>query len=219
MKAKYSQDYYTIHLTGARSSANEILGLISTFYMPSSVIDFGCGSGIWIKIAKEIFHAKVLGVDQHPYSDIDMFIDSCEYCLHDLETPLPAKQKYDLAISVEVAEHITEKYADIFINSLCDHSDVILFSAAIPMQGGTGHVNEQPCSYWADKFKQHGYSALDWLRPALWNSRNVEIWYRNNSILYVSDSKLEELIKRAPFHGYPLDVIHPQMMNRIIGRL
>lgn len=219
MEIKYSQDYYTMHLTGAKNSANEILGLISTFYMPTSVVDFGCGSGIWMKTAKEIFHAKVLGIDQHSYSDIDMFIDSGEYCSHNLETPLPARQKYDLAISVEVAEHIAEKYADIFVSSICEHSDVILFSAAMPMQGGTGHVNEQPCSYWVNKFEQHGYFALDCLRPALWNNGNVEIWYRNNSILYVSESKQGELSKKAPCHSYPIDVIHPQMMSRIIGRL
>lgn len=218
MDVKYTQEYYQKHLKGAFSSANIILNVLSSFYKPLTVIDFGCGSGAWLKVAKEIFHSKVLGVDQHRFFDTDMQILSNEYLAHNLETPLHIGCKFDLAISVEVAEHIEEEFADAFIRSLCDHSDVILFSAAVPMQGGTGHINEKSCSYWAKKFSQYNYYAIDCIRPRIWDNLDVEVWYKNNLVLFVAQHKKSELETQIPQFNYPLDIIHPQMLERIIDR-
>ena len=218
MDVKYTQEYYQQHLSGALSSAKVILNVLSSFYKPSLVIDFGCGSGAWLNIAKEMFHSKVLGIDQHSFFDTDMLILPDEYLAHNLETPLHLGYKFDLAISVEVAEHIAEEFADTFINSLCNHSDVVLFSAALPMQGGTGHINEKPCSYWAKKFAQHGFFALDCLRPLIWDNTDVEVWYKNNSLLFVSQHQKNKLERQIPQINYPLDVIHPQMLERILNR-
>lgn len=218
MDVKYTQEYYQKHLSGALSSAKVILNVLSSFYKPSLVIDFGCGSGAWLNIAKEMFHSKVLGIDQHSFFDTDMLILPDEYLAHNLETPLHLGYKFDLAISVEVAEHIAEEFADTFINSLCNHSDVVLFSAALPMQGGTGHINEKPCSYWAKKFAQHGFFALDCLRPLIWDNTDVEVWYKNNSLLFVSQHQKNKLERQIPQINYPLDVIHPQMLERILNR-
>lgn len=218
MDAKYTKEYYQKHLAGALSSANIILNVLSAFYKPSTVIDFGCGSGAWLKIAKDIFDSKVLGVDQHGFFDTDMLILPNEYLSHNLEMPLHIGRKFDLAISVEVAEHIGEESADTFIGSLCNHSDVVLFSAALPMQGGTGHINEKPCSYWVKKFAQYDYYAIDCLRPQIWDNIDVEVWYKNNSILFVSQQKKSELVRKIPQIDYPLDVIHPEMLDRIVNR-
>lgn len=218
MDVKYTQEYYQKHLAGSLSSANIILNVLSAFYKPSTVIDFGCGSGAWLKVAKEIFHSKVLGVDQHSFLDTDMLILPDEYLAHNLEMPLHIGYKFDLAISVEVAEHIAEEFADTFIGSLCNHSDVVLFSAALPMQGGTGHINEKPCSYWTKKFAQYDFYAIDCLRPQIWDNIDVEVWYKNNSILFVSQCKKSELERQIPQINYPLDIIHPQMMERVINR-
>lgn len=149
-----------------------------------------------------------------------MLINESEYIMHDLTKPLHLRKNFDFAISVEVAEHINSKYSDVFVETLCNHSDVILFSAAIPMQGGTGHINEQPCSYWAKKFSQHGYYAIDCLRPALWNNENIEIWYINNVILYVSEQNAKNILScKIDSFNYPLDIIHPKMLEKIVENI
>lgn len=215
MKEKYTQSFYDKYLQGSYDSANTIISFISNYISPKTVIDFGCGSGAWLNVAQEIFGAKILGIDQHEYKDIHMLIDENEYITHDLTKPLHLGKHYDLAISVEVAEHIDCKYSDILVETLCNHSDIVLFSAAIPMQGGTGHINERPCSYWAEKFSQRGYYAMDCLRPALWNNENIEIWYINNAILYVSEDTYNILSGKIDTYYYPLDIIHPKMLEKI----
>lgn len=159
-----------------------------------------------------------LGIDQHDYSSEYMLISQENYLKYDLRNPLSLTRKYDIAISVEVAEHIDNKYAKIFIGNLCRHSDVILFSAALPNQGGTGHINEQPCSYWKQIFEKYKYRAIDCIRPVFWNDDTIEIWYRNNSILYVNERLYNDFIKIIPMQVHPLDIVHPEMLARILKK-
>lgn len=76
-------------------------------------------------------------------------------------------RKYDLAMSLEVAEHLPAESADLFVESLTKASDFILFSAAIPFAGGTNHINEQWPDYWNSLFNKYGYTVMDFLRPLL----------------------------------------------------
>lgn len=218
MNEKYTQEYYSRHYLGAYSSAKTILEHISKFLMPKSIVDFGCGTGVWLKVAKDVFNSQVLGIDLHDYNSLSMYINENEYCSHDLTGTVNLNRSFDLAISLEVAEHIDSQYADEFIKTICNHSSIVLFSAAIPMQGGTGHINEQPCTYWAEKFALLGYRAIDCIRPIIWNDDNVEIWYRNNTVLYVSDFQSYGLLDNLYMSHYPLDIIHPKMLTRIVER-
>ena len=61
----------------------------------------------------------------------------------DLAQPLQIDRRFDLALSLEVAEHLPPECGSEFVQTLTDLSSVILFSAAIPFQGGTDHLNEQ----------------------------------------------------------------------------
>lgn len=117
-------------------------------------------------------------------------------------------KKYDLCISLEVAEHIEEDRADLFIDNLCDASDVILFSAALPKQGGGRHVNEQEITYWAEKFKTRGYTQCDFIRKQIWNDSNVEYWYKQNIAMYVKDSKRIDYLDEFSLGG--MSIVHPQ---------
>ncbi len=103
-------------------------------------------------------------------------------------TPLP--RRFDLACSLEVAEHLPQAAAEDFVRLLVAAAPVVLFGAAIPGQGGPGHVNEQRQSWWAAKFARHGYVAVDCIRPAVWHVPDVEWYYAQNILVYCLPEKL-----------------------------
>jgi hypothetical protein len=129
----------------------------------------------------------------------------------DIETfQAPESERFDLAMSLEVAEHLHEKAADNLVRQLTRLSDRILFSAAIPGQGGLHHLNERPPAHWAEKFQDCGFTQLDILRPHFWDDERIAWWYRQNFFLYenrihkVSD---EEISPEHSFGGAHL--VHP----------
>jgi len=129
---------------------------------------------------------------------------------HDLSTPLDLKKSFDLVQSLEVAEHLPEGKAELFVDNLIRHGDVILFSAAVPHQGGEHHVNEQPPEYWRRKFAARGYAAFDFVRPKLEGRSEVMPWYRFNSYVYANETGQKRLSKamlasRIP-DGQPLEI-------------
>jgi hypothetical protein len=122
----------------------------------------------------------------------------------DLELPLRGAERSDLVISLEVAEHLSAGRADSFVDDLCAIGDRILFSAAIPGQGGRGHVNEQWQSWWASKFTSRGYGVIDCVRPLIWNDALIPYWYRQNVLLYE---------KGATDEYRQIDVVHPVLWD------
>lgn len=163
------------------SATLELTTIFKGETFPKRVIDLGCGRGNWLKVAQELGAEEVVGIE--PFGDIagDIGIPIIKW---DLTKPWkPEGEKYDLAICVETAVHLNKRYADTLINTLSATSDLILWSAAVPGQGGVHHINEQPPAYWAKKFKAHGYECYD-LRELLWDNMDVEPWYRQNVLIY-----------------------------------
>ena len=151
---------------------------------PNSVVDVGCGIGTWLKVFQDFNVYDVLGIDGEYVKVSQLKIKQELFKSADLENNFSLNRKFDLAISLEVAEHLKPEAAEIFIDSLTNLSDNIFFSAAIPLQGGQNHVNEQPPKYWIDKFKKRGYKVLDVIRPLIWDSEEVDSWYIQNAILF-----------------------------------
>jgi hypothetical protein len=122
--------------------------------------------------------------------------------------PVRSPQRYDLAICLEVAEHLAPELTDGLVSSLAELSDCVLFSAAIPFQGGRRHVNEQWQHYWVEKFRASGYGVHDFIRPRIWTDSHIPLPYKQN-ILYFSKHRVP--IKSADVDTYamPLDVVHP----------
>jgi hypothetical protein len=69
---------------------------------------------------------------------------------------------------------------------------VVLFSAAIPFQGGTHHLNEQWPDYWAALFKNHDYVPIDCIRRGIWGNQQVEWYYAQNVLLFASADRVRE---------------------------
>ncbi|MDR7127720.1 SAM-dependent methyltransferase [Algoriphagus sp. 4150] len=200
-----------VHNTEASSI---IIPEIIKWIKPRSVLDVGCGIGTWLNIFSQFGVKDLMGIDGD-YVDRDLLykhIDSDDFKSCDLEKPFDLKRKFDLAISVEVAEHLKASSADIFVESICRHADTVIFSAAIPGQGGQNHINEQWPSYWEAKFKRHGYHVYDPFRLVFWKDQKIEPWYRQNILLF---SKNELDIPKANC----IDIVLPDFWDQKIRRI
>jgi hypothetical protein len=146
----------------------------------------------------------------------DILIPAERFTVLDLETfQAPESERYDLAISLEVAEHLHEKAADNFFRQLTRLSDRILFSAAIPGQGGLHHLNERSPGYWAEKFRDCGFTQLDILRPRFWDDDRIAWWYRQNFFLYenrIRKASDEEISLEHSFDAAHL--VHPNAFRQ-----
>src|SRR5256885_15969550 len=114
-----------------------------------------------------------------------MLIDAANLRAADLANPIDLGRRFDLVQSLEVAEHLPAVKAESFVDTLIAHGSLVLFSAALPGQGGENHVNEQPLDYWRDIFRSRGYLPVDYLRPLITGDPAIQSWYRYNILLYV----------------------------------
>lgn len=219
----YNQDFYESQIEGSSSSAEIILPLVLELIKPTSVIDVGCGVGTWLHVYKSLGVEKVLGLDGD-YVDRDVLkVDSTEFKPTDLVNDFNINDKFDLVQSLEVAEHLDKKHAEHFVSELVRLGSVILFSAAVPYQLGTHHVNEQFLPYWKEIFESHGYLLIDIIRPKVWNNSQVEVCYRQNIVLFVRDdyisqkSELQQALSASNTDMY--SVIHPELLKPRVERL
>ena len=143
-----------IHNTRA---AEIIVPILLQHIQPKSVLDIGCGTGTWLKVFEQAGITDFFGVDGEDIDESILEISKENFAVYNLTRPLVLDRFYDLVISLEVAEHLPELAADEFVLTLVRHGKTILFSAAIPGQGGQDHLNEQWPIYWQKKFNRYGY--------------------------------------------------------------
>ncbi|MDR1760177.1 MAG: class I SAM-dependent methyltransferase [Fibrobacter sp.] len=214
-KEVYNEDFYKTRHESKIEAAMEICRILTGMTPPvHSAIDFGCGTGTFLYALKELGAKEVLGLDG-PWAKNWQVISKDEFSEADFEQPIKLPKKYDLAISLEVAEHISEKHAGQFIESITEASDIVFFSAAVPGQRGEMHVNEQWQSYWCHLFAQKGFICLDYLRPLFWDNEKIgpTLWYyKQNCLLYVKKERVSEI--RKPVFDFPVDIVHPDMTKR-----
>lgn len=196
-----------------RHSAETILGIVFDIFQPNSVLDVGCGLGTWLSVVNDMNVSDIMGIDGSWLDISRLRIPPNLVRIQDLEKPLEIGRKFDLLISLEVAEHLHENVASNFIDSLTNHADIILFSAAIPFQGGHHHVNEQFPDYWCSLFRECGFEALDFIRPQIWNDNSILWWLKQNILLFVK----RDILDTNPVLSYlhentsPLSIVHPDV--------
>jgi SAM-dependent methyltransferase len=186
----YSPAFFDTLEKASRRSAEIVVPMLLGLVHPQSVIDVGCGRGHWLSVFRDHGVTDVLGLDGEYIDAKTLDIPPSQFRAVDLSAPFSLPRSFDLALCLEVAEHLPVPAADGFIDSLVRLSPVIAFSAAIPNQGGVHHVNEQWPHYWVERFAGYGYLCADVLRPRIWNSDEVEYWYAQNLLLLVRKDAL-----------------------------
>ena len=181
----YSPDFYAEQRRSSAASAQRVLPHLFEYVRPTGVIDIGCGVATWAGVCRDLGVAKVTGVDGDHVPRHLLEIPREDFIVADLARSLTGLSRADLVLALEVAEHLPPERAPGFIADLTTLGDVVLFSAALPFQGGTGHLNEDWLEYWAILFRGQGFVAVDALRPAVWNDLRVCWWYRQNLMLFV----------------------------------
>lgn len=189
----YSSDFYAYNNRVALASARAMVPKVAAVLAPRRVLDVGCGVGAWCQVWLENGADAVIGADGDYVDRNRLLIGPDQFVSANLAQPFALGKRFDLVMSLEVAEHIPQAHADMFVANLVRHGDVILFSAAVPGQGGEFHVNEQPLEYWRHKFQAHGYQCFDLFRPLLRDDGAVAPWYRFNTLLYVAESRISSL--------------------------
>ncbi|MDD7027485.1 MAG: hypothetical protein PUI46_10415 [Lachnospiraceae bacterium] len=184
-----------------RYAAETVVEFLMSIVPINSVCDVGGGVGVWVDEVKKQSsgrYKKGIVLDGAYVPAGQRLVEKSEFIECDLTDRINLNEKFDLAISLEVAEHLPEVRANTFIEDIVSLSDIILFSAAIPGQGGKGHINEQPISYWVDLFKKNGYEAFDIIRPRIQAIKKIPSWYRNNTIIYCNkNSELINVLKNV----------------------
>ncbi len=177
--------------------------LFAEIGVPQSVVDIGCGTGTWLSICQEKGVKRVLGIDGSNVDVTQLHIDPLNFRAMNLTQPVGLDETFELAICLEVAEHLPETSADVLVDSLCGLSDTLLFSAALPQQGGQNHINEQDFDYWREKFNHRGYIWKDVFRSAIWNDSRIDSWYRQNMFLIVKSGESPVVQEPIPAYYHP----------------
>jgi hypothetical protein len=217
----YSDEFYINQVGRAYDSAKAYFALVNPIFHPKSIVDVGCGRGAWLKAFRDWYEdndnslIKMYGVDGSWNSKEKLLVQTAEYFSADLNNleELNLNLKVDILISVETAEHINSISTESFIKTLCQMSDVIIFSGAFKDQGGLYHFNERLHSDWASNFSANNFSVYDFFRPSLWGRSDVNYWYQQNVFLYVkNDSPSQRLLSEKgilPLNNIKfLDCVH-----------
>jgi hypothetical protein len=228
----FSEEVYAQIRKGCQDSAAAVVPAVIDLVAPKTVVDVGGGEGWWGQEFRRhecqvvVLDSSVPEMDPVEV-DVGMMVPGeIQYRHLDLADPrgqmipFPPSGRYDLAVCLEVAEHLPEERAEGLVHALCDLAPVVLWSAAIPGQGGRGHINEQWPEYWAGHFWNNNMLATSAIREAFWDDYRVEPWYRQNMLFYAPPDWYEDRPEfTTPFGekfplvytNHPASLVHPEI--------
>ena len=220
----YDKGFFELQSEVSLISARIVLGSVLGSFEVNSAADVGCGVGPWLKAATEHNIENILGIDGDYVDRDSLYIPPEHFLSWNLEKvgfaqEIVESSRFDLVISMEVAEHLPQERAPSFVEELCQLGDLILFSAAIPGQGGIAHINEQPLDYWAKLFAEHNYDCFDYLRRDLWHQDECAWWYLQNVLLFakIGTDVHNEILGRSRPDPAPQLYLHPRCLAQKVA--
>lgn len=199
-----------------RYAATMVFNILDRLLSIDSVLDLGCGIGTWMQAALVKPEREVLGIEIEEFAPEQLLVAPQTIINATLDREIELHRRFDLVLCLETAEHVAPECAANLVSNCVRHSDVVLFSAAIPGQGGLHHVNEQPPEYWQELFDKYDYEVIDIIRPLIWCDTEIPAWYRQNMLLFVNRracSTLEHLRREVSQTAIPLHRAHPDLFQ------
>jgi SAM-dependent methyltransferase len=220
--AQYTKQFFDLQKDASYASAQVVVPIVLDLVHPNSVVDVGCGVGTWLAVFKDHGVKEIFGVDGKWVDSKELFIPSEYFTARDLEEPFDVEVTADMVSCLETAEHVSESASEGLVSSLVKIAPVVLFSAAIPLQEGVHHVNEQWPQYWANKFAKHGYVPVDCIRRKVWEDKRVRFFYSQNMFIYVKKEHLNRFpaLEKEILSGNDkaLAFVHPEKYLQAIER-
>jgi SAM-dependent methyltransferase len=197
-----------------QQSPNVIIPLLLELLQPATALDVGCGIGLWTKelLARGV---DAIGIDTDWVPEKNLMIPRERFLVRNLAEPLRLEKKFDLALCLEVAEHLPPDHGEVLLDSLAAAAPIICFSAAIPGQGGYRHINEQYQDYWVKRFGKRGYEVYDPIRPKIWDDLRVRYYYAQNILIFADPHALStSLIAALNSARIVANIVHPILYER-----
>jgi SAM-dependent methyltransferase len=219
LASPYSSDFFKTIEREGKAAAEVIVPLAMRLFGPQSVVDVGCGFGEWLAVFQQAGVEQIYGLDGKWVDQAQLAIRPDCFQSTDLTGEWFIPARFDLAVCLEVAEHLPESSSAGLVKRLVEAAPVILFSAAIPGQGGRNHLNEQWPEYWEKLFSQYDYVCLDPFRRYIWQDKRVAWYYQQNLYVYIQRALVESSpILRREFEqkkACSLTLIHPQILRPV----
>lgn len=183
----YTNLYFQSHIFNY--NYKPIGAAIFELFHPKSILEFGCGDGNLTRVLQKE-GISITALDGFSQPDFSKFrnISFHKLDLNNVETVnnfiKTNGKKYDLAICMEVAEHLKPEVSENLIEWLASSADRVIFSASVTMQGGEGHINCRNRLFWNDLFEKKSFFLNDVIRKSIRKFPDVGIWYRLNTLVY-----------------------------------
>jgi SAM-dependent methyltransferase len=191
----YDSLFYRYQREGACESALRTLPLLLNVLSIGSVLDIGCGAGAWLAAYRQLGVPDLLGVDGDYVDRSLLMMDVAHFRAFDIAAPFDLGRRFDIVQCLEVAEHVSPHSSSVLLDNIVRHGNQVLFSAAVPGQGGENHVNERPYAYWRAMFSARGFRLFDFMRGRMSPIPSIEPWYRYNTLFFAHDS----IVNRLPY--------------------
>jgi SAM-dependent methyltransferase len=211
----YNESFYSRQRHQSLESAKVIVPIVLELTKPRSVVDVGCGLGTWLSIFRQHGVEDVLGLDGDYIDRKQLLVNASQFRAIDLSRGFRLERQFDLAVSLEVGEHLPLESAASFVDSIAGLAPCVLFSAGLPFQGGTNHINEQWPEFWVEHFSRNRFVVIDCIRQQVWRRREVQPCYAQNSFIFVHQEQLDQLPRLKTLSGehnlMQLSVVHPEI--------
>lgn len=189
----YDEIFYRYQREGSARSARGVLPGVDALLKPSSILDVGCGAGAWLSVHRQLGVQDITGIDGDYVDRSVLMIDPAHFVPADISKRFDLGRSFDLVQCLEVGEHVPTASSETLVDNLVRHGKRVLFSAAVPGQGGENHINEQRYEFWRDLFARRGYQLFDFVRPLIVADMRIEPWYRYNLLFFVAADEAERL--------------------------